>query len=497
VSAHRQPTYRAPGERRYAAASSVGQARPVPHARRIRGGGTAASPTRTSTASRSARSMSPIEPRRVLAASLSAVIPGLGQVANGRYALAARLAIPVALVVAIALLVAATTPPLRLAASLIAPSALQALAVASLVLLGWRLVAVLQAFFDGRYARRPTATSAAVLAIVLGLVAVPHAIGHVYIGAAQAAFEDLFSAPTTGAAGASDEASPVVAVGPAPNERLNILLVGIDKTESRTATLTDSMMVVSVDPVGETVSMVSLPRDMVGVPLGNGDVFGPKINALYSWAERHPEVFPEGGIRALQGAAGALLGIPIHYYALIDFAGFVEMIDTVGGVDVEVKSAFYDEHYHDPRLGYVGFGLAEGWHHLDGIEALAYARSRYAPTDTDFTRAGRQQEILVALRARLLKEGGLLFALPDLLRTFGGMVTTDLPTSRLPELAAIAEAMDGDGVTRMVIQKPLVRGGKLAPYGSVQFPDLDAIRDVAAGIFSEPGTPPTSWPPSP
>lgn len=493
MAAHRQPTYRAPGERRYAVARPVTHARPLPHTRRARAAG-ASGATRTD--DRAARSLSPLEPRRVLAAGLSAVVPGLGQAVNGRFSLATKLAIPVALVAAIAILLATTTPPLRLAASLIAPTALQALAIGSLALLAWRLAAVLHAFFDRRYARRPTATSAAVLALILGLVAVPHAIGHVYIGAAQAAFEDLFAeAGNPAGEGAGDGSSPVAAIGPAPGERLNILLVGIDKTESRTATLTDSMMVVSVDPVGETVSMVSLPRDMIGVPLGNGDVFGPKLNALLSWAERHPEVFPQGGIAALQGAAGALLGIPIHYYALIDFSGFVAMIDTVGGVDVQVRSAFYDARYDGMGLDGPGFGLEKGWHHLSGWEALAYARSRQAPTDTDFTRAGRQQEILVALRTKLLQQGGLLFALPDLLRTFGGMVTTDLPTSRLPELAAIAQAMGGDGVTRMVIQKPLVRGGSLAPYGSVQFPDLEAIQEVAAGIFSEPGTPPTPWPP--
>jgi LCP family protein required for cell wall assembly len=493
VSAHRQPTYRAPGERRYAAARPMTHARPLPHTRRARAA-RPADPVRTT--DRPARTFSPLEPRRVLAAGLSAIVPGLGQAANGRFALAARLAVPVVLITLIAILVATTTPPLRLAASLIAPTALQALAIASLALLAWRLGAVLHAFFDGRYARRPTAASAAVLALILGFVALPHAVGHVYIGAAQAAFADLFA--VTGAsdgAGDGEGSSPVAAVGPAAGERLNILLVGIDKTEWRTATLTDSMMVVSVDPVGETVSMVSLPRDMVGVPLGNGDVFGPKLNALLSWADRHPEVFPEGGIAALQGAVGALLGIPIHYYALIDFSGFVTMIDTVGGVDVEVRSSFYDAKYDGLGLDGLGFGLEKGRHHLNGWEALAYARSRQAPTDTDFTRAGRQQEILVALRTKLLQQGGLLFALPDLLRTFGGMVTTDLPTAKLPELAAIAEAMGGDGVTRMVIQKPLVRGGKLAPYGSVQFPDVEAIQEVAAGIFSEPGTPPTPWPP--
>ena len=137
------------------------------------------------------------------------------------------------------------------------------------------------------------------------------------------------------------------------------------------------MMVASLDPVGKTVSMVSLPRDLVNVPLGNGDVYGPKLNSLMSYADRHPTSFPKGGVRALEDAVGALLGIPIHYYARIDFVGFIEMVDAVGGVDINVKTPSPDPHYD-------GFGLDEpglphhqaGTHHLDGAEALAYARIR-------------------------------------------------------------------------------------------------------------------------
>ena len=75
------------------------------------------------------------------------------------------------------------------------------------------------------------------------------------------------------------------------------------------------MIVASLDPVGHTVSMVSVPRDLVNVPLGNGDVLGPKLNSLMSYAERHPDEFPKGGVRALQDAVGALLDIDIQYYA--------------------------------------------------------------------------------------------------------------------------------------------------------------------------------------
>ena len=147
------------------------------------------------------------------------------------------------------------------------------------------------------------------------------------------------------------------------------------------------MMVASLDPVGHTVSMVSIPRDLVNVPLGNGDVYGPKLNSLMSYADRHQEPFPKGGLRGLQDAVGALLGIPIHYYARIDLGGFIGMVDAVGGVDINVAKGFSDPGYDGFGLGRPGFTATKGPHHFTGAEALAYARVRKAPGESDFTRA--------------------------------------------------------------------------------------------------------------
>ena len=74
----------------------------------------------------------------------------------------------------------------------------------------------------------------------------------------------------------------------------------------------------------------------MNVPLGDGDDYGPKLNSLMSYADRHPKDFPKGGLQTLQGAVGELLGIPIHYYATMEFEGFIDMVDAVGGVDIDV-----------------------------------------------------------------------------------------------------------------------------------------------------------------
>jgi LCP family protein required for cell wall assembly len=257
------------------------------------------------------------------------------------------------------------------------------------------------------------------------------------------------------------------------------------------------MMVASLDPVGHTVSIVSIPRDLVDTPLGNGNVFGPKLNSLLGYADRNPDEFPQGGMRALQDAIGALLEIPIHYHARLDFGGFIKMVDAVGGVDVIVPKGFTDptyDAYGFSTSGYgTGYSITAGPHHFDGINALAYARSRKALGESDFTRQARQQQILAALRDRATGGGSLLFALPDLLDAVGETIRSDVPVDKLPALAAIMEEVGRDDVTSVVIRSPLIRAKKTR-YGDSQVADLARIRAVAAALFSEPGTPPQPWP---
>jgi LCP family protein required for cell wall assembly len=421
------------------------------------------------------------------AATLSTLLPGLGQWFNGRPRAARRLLLPSLVVLGIVVILAQTQSPARLAAAAVAPAVLQALLVLNVLVLAFRLVAVGHAFFDRRYPPRPGAGAFAGLIVLVAVIAVPHGLVNASGLAAQSAFDRIFSAGTAGA-------SP--AEVPRSAERINVLIIGIDKTAARTATLTDTMMVASLDPVGRSLSLVSIPRDIVNVPLGNGNVFGPKLNSLMSYGDLHRDEFPAGGIRALQSAIAALLDVPIHYFALMDFNGFVEMVDAVGGVDVTVETAFNDALYDGLGLEGQGFGLDVGEHHLDGYEALAYARSRRAPGESDFTRAGRQQEIIVALRDRVTSSGAsLVLQLPRFLGALGDLVVTDVPVDRLPELAAIADEVPDGSIERVVIRAPLVTSGGTHPrYGSILVADIPAIRRVAAGLMGPPGTPPVPWP---
>lgn len=448
-------------------------------------------PTRTATR---ADLTAPDDIRRVVAAAASAVIPGLGQLINGRMRLARWFALPALLLVAIGILLVATNSPARLFASVISPTVMGLLLALNVVVLAWRLASVTHAFFDGRYAVRSGRAGAAGLVLVLAAVVVPHGVANLWGSSAQAAFASIF----TNHGGTGPGQNVASASGPGANERLNILVTGVDSLPSRTETLTDSMMVVSIDPVGKTVSIVSLPRDIIRTPLGNGNVFGPKINSLMSYAASHPKQFPQGGMRTLEDAVGALLGIPIHYYARIDLESFVKLVDAVGGVDVIVQHGFNDPVYDglgvNPPNVY-GWSVTAGPHHFNGYEALAYARSRYAIGESDFTRAARQQELLLALRKKIMSGGDVLTRIPQLLSALGGFIHTDLPTDRLPDLAALADEMGATSVYRLVLIHPLVKPYSDPVLGSTQIPDLAAIRATVAELMPAPGQVPVVWTP--
>jgi polyisoprenyl-teichoic acid--peptidoglycan teichoic acid transferase len=421
--------------------------------------------------------------RRLVAAISSSVIPGVGQAFNGRLRPALAFAIPTGVLIAAAWLIVQSDRPTMLLARLIAPSVLGIVLIANVVILAWRVAAVLHAFADRRYPRMPGRLGAIGLAILLVVTAAPHVIAWNYGLTAQAMFGQIF--------GESATRSVSTVPPPADRERLNVLLIGVDSGPGRTESLTDSMILVSLDPVGRTVSMVSIPRDLANVPLGNGNVFGPKINSLVSWADRHPTEFPHGGIRALEDAIGTLFGIPIHYYARVALRGFVGMVDAVGGIDITVRKALADPNYG-------GFGVGPGWsiepgpHHLDGANALAYARIRKSTGESDFTRAARQQEVLVALRDRAVN-AGLLFSLPRLMPAIGATVRTDLPPDRLPQLAALAEQIDGSAVTKLVLGSPFIKSGGSTQYGSIYVPVMAKIQAMARVVFGPPGADPT-WP---
>lgn len=405
-----------------------------------------------------------------LAAFLSFIYPGLGHAYLGLRRQALVFAIP-ALIVTVALILVALTKDVdSTLAYLITPSGAMTALLLVVVTGGWRLVAMIDAVLAAR--RKTGIGTLGVLAalLVLFAVVVPHAAGAVLAYGVYDASSRIFVAAGPDDAGPAESGALGVAnasVLPTPTDdyqatplatpkndaaRINILLTGVDSAETRSHALTDTLLVLSVNPEDKSVVMLSLPRDISNFPLYDGRTFTGKINSLMTWARNHPKDFPDGPFPSLVKEVGYLIGVPIHYYAAIDLQGFRRMIDTVGGVTVNNPKAINDPRY-DWLDGSHGFTLPAGKVTLNGRKALAYARSRQGIGDSDFSRAARQQQLLVALRNKLTKPE-MLTKLPDILKVAGDTVRTNLPTRRLDEFIQLARSVDTDEIKRIVLGPP-------------------------------------------
>jgi len=194
--------------------------------------------------------------------------------------------------------------------------------------------------------------------------------------------------------------------------RINVLLLGVGGKNHEGSELTDTIMVASVNTENDKLALLSIPRDL-SVPIqGKG---WQRINHINSYAE---SADPGSGGKKTAEQIGKLLNAPIHYYVKIDFEGFKETIDTLGGIKVNVENTFDDYMYpilgeednpsYDARYEHLHFD--KGWQKMDGETALKYARSRhaYGIEGTDFARAARQQKVIQAVKDKALSAGTLL-----------------------------------------------------------------------------------------
>jgi polyisoprenyl-teichoic acid--peptidoglycan teichoic acid transferase len=426
-------------------------------------------------------------PRSAAAAALSFLFPGLGQGYNGRWALASLLAVPVLLLIALGVLIVVAGGS-SILSRLLDARVLLALIVLDVALLAWRLVAILQAHVDrGRFSVRgwPTWVTGG---LVLATIAM-HALPGYY---AVKAIDTLGSVSLEGGGSLLDERTgtdveisvpsfqPEVGLG----ERVTILLVGVDFAPGRTQHLTDTMLVATLDPDSGKGAMVSIPRDLYGVPLGDGRVYNAKLNSLMATAAADRETYPLGGPSTLKSAIGDLLGTRIHYFAAIDIEGMREVIDTLGGVTVTVERTINDPRYSDTLTGQRGLYIEAGVQHLDGSAALGYVRSRMSAGENDFTRAERQQQLLAAI-AEQLTAGNLVVTLPGLLDAVKGNVATDIPSSRFPALAEEVQDANLTALERHVLTpaEGFVWVEPNSAAGYILHPNLDAIRALASDIF--------------
>jgi polyisoprenyl-teichoic acid--peptidoglycan teichoic acid transferase len=429
----------------------------------------------------------------IVATILSFVWPGLGQWYAGKPRSAALYALPV-LLVAVLLLIRIASGVQRFALQLIDPSLALTLLVLGIAVGVWRLLAMVDA--SASVSRRTVfrGRPGQVLAVLAAVVIATHGLVAYYAWSFYDSGSRIFvtddPTPTPGSSGTAaptDDLPATPFATPATAEsRLTILLTGIDKTAERTHSLTDTLLILTVEPTTGQVSMVSFPRDIAEFPLYTGGTFSGKINSLYAYAENHKSAFPDGPLPTLTHELSYLLGIPIHYYAAVDIDGFKRMIDEVGGVTVTLDKALNDRRYNWLD-GTFGLYIPKGAQLLDGRTALAYVRSRYGAGDNDFTRAARQQNLLLALRKKLI-DPAMLPHLPAILKVAGDTIRTNFPTDRIEEMLSLAEGIDDQSVQRVVLQPPTYSVHPPTPStGGIYILrlHLDAVRQLSVDLFGE------------
>ena len=261
-------------------------------------------------------------------------------------------------------------------------------------------------------------------------------------------------------------ATPVPVPQWAADGRLNLLLIGSDAGPGRWSLRSDTMIVLSVDVESARAVMFGIPRNLINVPLPpeSADAFASGrypglLNSLYVYAEGHPKYFPGGGdgtpgvrgFRALTGAIQELVGVPLDGAIVVNLTGFVDLIDAVNGLWVDVPYTLYDEHYPSGN-GQITVYVPAGCQKLDGTEALEYARSRHS--SDDYSRMRRQQIVIRAL-ARQLDPIKLLPKLPKLLDIAGDNLWTTIDQNEIANLAVLAARVDSSRIGQVMIEPPV------------------------------------------
>ncbi len=267
--------------------------------------------------------------------------------------------------------------------------------------------------------------------------------------------------------------------------RINILILGTGGPGHDGGDLTDTIMLASIDPVNNTTSLLSIPRDLwVKIP----DDGYQKLNAAYfygmanSKAKNKDQVIRDG-LQKLDDTLAPILGVTIHYHTIIDFQAFRQSVDTVGGIDVNVPEDLYDptiawENNYNPYIA------KKGVQHMDGAKALLYSKSR--ETSSDFARGERQRLVMIALKEKIFTLG--TFSNPvkvsSLLTSLGDNVFTDFSLSDISRLYEIVGQIPSSAITSLDLVTPpnnLLTTGNVNGLSIVQpragLFEYDAIND--------------------
>lgn len=267
---------------------------------------------------------------------------------------------------------------------------------------------------------------------------------------------------------------------PGEGGRVNLLLLGIDRRSGTDwAYRTDTIMVVGLDPEARGATVLSIPRDLQLPIPGYGE---DRINTANVYGYLYD--YPGGGPGLLRATVEVNFDIPIDGYLMLDFRAFESLIDALGGIEVDVQESIHDTRYPDPRSGdphaYKTIHFDAGLQHMDGKRALEYARSRMSTSD--FDRARRQQQILLAIR----QKASSLSAIPrwpPLARAITGAVETDLGAGEMLALALLAARVEPSNLDQVVLERPYVASYSRDDGAAVQLPNWELINPLVEEIF--------------
>jgi LCP family protein required for cell wall assembly len=446
-----------------------------------------------------------------VAAFLSFVLPGLGQVALGAFRRGFLLGIPLVGLIVVTLL-ALFVDRGDVIGALVKPDVVLALVILDVLLGLIHVIAIGDAY---RLARRRVSRSAwtlrpgaprllvVLLVVTFGIHGALGALGVQAFNTMNTVYQDPGSSFVIPQGSFSPDESLApgqtpfqVSAFPGPqwaaDGRLNILLIGGDAGPGRWSLRTDSMILFSADVATGRTALFGFPRNLVGVPLAPedakavpGGVFTQDyLNGLWVYADLHPTKFPgdaaSRGFRAITGAVQQLAGVPIDGAIVVKLNGFVDLINALGGLWIDVPALVHDDHYPlEDGSGYQSITIKAGCQLLTGHRALAYARIRHQ--DSDYYRMGRQQQVLEAL-AKQLDPISLITQVPTLLQIAGDNLRTTFQPQDVGELARFA-----DGINRANIKNILFTPPKYPEY--LNGTEILKIQKVVQNVFNVAPTP--------
>ena len=265
--------------------------------------------------------------------------------------------------------------------------------------------------------------------------------------------------------------------------RVNTLILGKGGEEQQSGPdLTDTIIIASIDPLAKEATLLSIPRDFwVKSPSG----YQSKVNEVYAnakmavlneypYAQRSSAAAKEkaekAGLEALKKTLSDALGVPIHYHAMIDFAGFKKAIDTVGGIDITVTEDMAVSEYMWIGGKYYNLNVKPGKQHFDGQKALAFSRSRKTSLRGDFARSERQRAVILGLKDKVFSTGTLAnpLKLNQLISDFGNQIVTDFSVNEIMRVYELTKDIPGNKVTSAGLDKYVI--GDMINGLSVQVP---------------------------